>query len=49
MGFAAGKLGEIGKAVLAAPIDKAIAVSGKGKETIFTVGLADGTVWQVKQ
>ena len=49
MGFAAGKLGEVGKADLAAPINKAIAVSGKGKETVFTVGLEDGTVWQVKQ
>jgi gamma-glutamyltranspeptidase/glutathione hydrolase len=45
----AAKGGLVGKADLAAPINKAIAVSGKGKETVFTVGLEDGTVWQVKQ
>jgi hypothetical protein len=49
MGFVDEKLVEIATATLPAPIDKAIRVDGNGTEAVFTVGLEDGSVWQVRR
>ena len=50
VGFdAAGSLVEPGTAELPAPIDKAIAVQGSGPDLRFVVGLADGSVHEVRR
>jgi hypothetical protein len=49
MGFVEEKLVEAATATLPAAIDKAIRVDGKGRETVFTLGLEDGSVWQVRR
>ena len=49
MEFSQGRLKEIGTASLPSAIDKAIAVVGTGAKTIFTLGLEDGTVYEVRR
>lgn len=50
IGFAEdGTLTELGSADLRAPIDKAIAVQGSGRDLRFVVGLADGSVHEVRR
>jgi hypothetical protein len=40
---------ELGSADLPSPINKAIAVSGSGDKTVFTVGLENGGVYEIKR
>ena len=49
MGFANLRLVEIASAQLPAAIDKAIAVSGIGRNAVLTVGLEDGSVYEVRR
>lgn len=42
-------LAEIGSADLPSPIDKAIAVSGSGEQAVFTVGLENGSVYEIRR
>jgi hypothetical protein len=47
IGFVNGKLKELASLNMPHQIDKAIAVTGKGKKSIFTVGLSDGSTHAV--
>ncbi len=47
IGFVNGKLKELATINMPRQIDKAIAVTGKGKKSIFTVGLSDGSTYAV--
>ncbi len=47
IGFVKGKLKELASINMPRQIDKAIAVTGRGKKSIFTVGLSDGSTHAV--
>jgi hypothetical protein len=47
MGFGSQGLSELGNARLPAAIDKAILVTGEGRNAVFTVGLEDGSVHEI--
>jgi hypothetical protein len=47
MGFGSKGLEEVGNVKLPAAIDKAIIVTGDGKKAMFTVGLEDGSVYEI--
>lgn len=47
VGFAKGRLRELASIKMPRRIDKAIAATGKGKKSIFTVGLSDGSTHAV--
>jgi len=49
VGFVAGKLRDFGHVFLPSPIDKAIAVEQNGSKVVFTVGLANGEVYQISK
>ena len=45
IGFEKGQLVELGSIKMPTQIDKAIAISGSGKQTVLTLGLKDGSTW----
>ena len=47
VGFVKGRLNELASVNMPRQIDKAIAVTGKGKKSIFTIGLSDGSIHAV--
>lgn len=49
MGFRDGTLDEIGRADLPSPVNKPVIASGSGKNVAFTVGLENGSVYEIRR